>query len=48
MNRKNASFPYDPIMQLSSGEIIVLVSIGVALATIVGGYMIYTRKKGWM
>lgn len=35
-------------MSLSTGEILVLVGIAVALTLVVAGYMIYSRRKGWM
>ncbi len=35
-------------MELTAGEIIGMVAVAVVLAAIVGGYMIYTRRKGLM
>ncbi len=35
-------------MKFSTGEIVVLVVVAACLMLIVGGYMVYTRKKGWM
>lgn len=35
-------------MPLSAREIIALVIVGAVLAVLVAGYMIITRRKGWM
>jgi len=35
-------------MTLTTTELLGLIGIGLALATIVGGYMILSRKNRWM
>jgi hypothetical protein len=37
-----------PRMEFSLGEILFIVAVGLTLAALVGGYMVYTRRKGWM
>lgn len=39
---------YYPGMEFSSGEILFIVAIAVVLGALIGGYMIFTRRKGWM
>ena len=36
------------IMPFSREELVGLVLVGVALAVVVGGYMVISRRKGWM
>lgn len=35
-------------LSFSSGELLFLGGIALVLAILVAGYMIYTRRKGWM
>lgn len=35
-------------MPFSREELVGLVLVGVALAVVVGGYMVISRRKGWM
>jgi hypothetical protein len=35
-------------MSFSTGEILLAVGVGVALAAVIGAYMVVSRKKGWM
>jgi hypothetical protein len=36
------------MVDVTLGEVLVVVAIGLVLALIVGGYMVYTRRRGWM
>ena len=35
-------------MEFSAGEILLFVGVALFLAVIIGGYMVITRKKGFM
>jgi hypothetical protein len=35
-------------MEFSVGEILLIAAVALVLAAIVGGYMVITRKKGFM
>jgi len=40
--------PYDPPVSFTTGEILLAIGVGVAFAALIAGYMIFTRRKGWM
>ena len=35
-------------MTFTTGELVGLVVIGIILSLLVGGYMVISRRKGWM
>lgn len=35
-------------MTFTTGEILVALGAGIALAAVIGAYMVVSRKKGWM
>ena len=47
-NHPGDSRRYHPGMEFSLGEILFIVAIAVVLAAVIGGYMVFTRRKGWM